>query len=130
MKDLLKHLIPLTITLLAYFAPPGTSTVCATDYDISMTADGFVPAYLEVTVGDTVYWWNDDYDFGDDHSTHSYTYAWNSGPVRLGFGAYLTMTKVGTFDYVDDVGLSGYGTLVVKPSGPPPAHLIPAPNRM
>ncbi len=100
------------------------------DYYISMTADGFVPDYLEVNVGDTVYWVNEDYDYYDYHSTHSYTYPWNSGPVPVSYGVYLTVTKTGSFDYVDDYGYTGWGTLVVKPVGPPPATLISAPSRV
>jgi plastocyanin len=102
----------------------------AASYDISMTANGFVPSYLEVTVGDRVYWWNDDDYFFDDHSTHSYTYSWNSGPVPYGYGVYLDVLKTGTYSYTDDVGFSGSGTLVIKPGGPPPPTLIPAPNRV
>ncbi len=103
------------------------------DHDISMTANGFVPSYLEVTVGDRVTWWNDDDEFFDDHSTHSYSYSWNSGPVPYGWGVYLDMNQIGTFPYIDDVSFSGSGTIVVKPAGPPPpppSVLIPAPNRV
>lgn len=131
MKNFAGSLKSSALTILACVAS-GLS-VHATDYDISMTADGFVPDYLEVTVGDTVYWWNEDYDFFDFHSTHSYNYSWNSGPVAVNQGVYLTMTKTGTFDYIDDVGYSGTGTLVVKPSGPPPPPpptLISAPSRV
>jgi plastocyanin len=112
-----------------YFA----ASAQATDYNISMTADGFVPDYLEVTVGDRVYWWNEDYDFLDYHSSHSYSYPWNSFAIDVNYGVYLDVSKTGTFDYVDDVGYSGTGTLVVKPAGPPPPPpptLISAPNRV
>jgi hypothetical protein len=102
----------------------------AATYNISMTADGFVPSYLEVTLGDRVYWWNDDDELYEDHSTHSFTYAWNSGPVPYGFGVYLDTAKTGTYAYTDDVGFTGTGTLVIKPSGPPPPTLISAPNRV
>ena len=99
----------------------------AASYDISITANGFSPDYLEVTVGDRVYWWNDDNDFFDDHSTRSYSYPWNSGPIPYSYGVYLDTDQTGTFDYVDDVGFSGFGTLVIKPAGAPP---ISAPNRI
>src|SRR6185369_6371980 len=97
------------------------------------TADGFVPAYLEVTVGDRVYWWNEDYDYFDYHSTHSYSYPWNSGPVDVDYGVYFDTSKTGTYDYIDDVGFSGTGTLVIKSAGPPPPpppSLISAPGRV
>ena len=74
MKNLLSQ-IPLTpLAILVCLAFPIVPPVQAASYNISMTADGFVPAYLEVTVGDRVYWWNDDHDFFDPHSTHSYSY--------------------------------------------------------
>jgi len=95
-----------------------------------MTADGFDPAYREVTVGDRVYWRNEDYDSGEYHSTHSYTYPWNFGPVGVGTSVYLDTTQTGTFDYVDDWAYSGWGTLVIKPAGPPPPTFISAPNRV
>jgi hypothetical protein len=91
----------------------------AASYNIYMTAYGFEPDYLEVHPGDTVYWWNMDYDYFDYHSTHSYTYPWNSGPVDVGDGVYLTVNRLGTFDYVDDWGYTGWGTLVVSPIAPP-----------
>src|SRR5204863_3865455 len=85
---------------------------------------------LEVTVGDRVYWWNDDNDFYDDHSTRSFTYPWSSGAILYGWGVYLDTTKTGTYNYTDDVGFSGSGTLVIKPAGPPPPAFISAPNRV
>lgn len=91
----------------------------AASHDISMTADGYQPAYLEVVIGDRVYWWNDDYDYFDYHSTRSYTYPWSSGPVQVGYGVYLDTAKTGTYDYTDDWGYSGWGTLVIKPNTPP-----------
>src|SRR5436190_12824511 len=109
---------------LAWLNPPQAQAV---DHDISMTANGFVPSYLEVTVGDRVYWWNDDNDFFDDHSTRSYSYPWDSGAVSYNYGVYIDTTKTGSFDYIDDVAFSGTGTLVIKPAGSPP---IPAPNRV
>src|SRR4030095_16208432 len=95
--------------ILACLAAPLFPVARAADHDISMTANGFVPSSLEVTVGDRVYWWNDDHFFFDDHSTHSYSYPWNSGAVPVDYGVYLDTTKTGTYDYTDDVGFSGTG---------------------
>jgi plastocyanin len=120
----------LVLTLFAGVLAIFEQTAQAATFNISMTADGFVPDYLEVTVGDRVYWWNDDDLFYDDHSTHSYSYSWNSGPVPFGWGVYLDTTKTGTYDYVDDVGFTGTGTLVIKSAGPPPPTLISAASRV
>jgi len=96
-----------------------TSPASATIHEISITADGFVPAYLEVVVGDRVYWWNDDYDYYESHSTRSYSYPWNSGPIPLGYGVYVDTAKTGSFDYLDDWGYCGFGTLVILANTPP-----------
>src|SRR4051812_45649292 len=126
----LSNQIPLAaVTLFIWLACLLSSSTQAASYDISRTANGFVPSYLEVTVGDRVYWWNDDDYFFDDHSTHCYTYAWNSGAVPYGYGVYLDTAKTGTYDYTDDVGFSGTGTLVIKPAISTGPTLIPAPNR-
>ena len=104
----------------------------AATYYISMTSTGFDPSYLEVTVGDTVYWVNYDYDFYEDHSTYCSTYPWSSGPVAVNYGVYLNTSKTGTYNYIDDYAYSGSGTLVIKPAAPPPGTptLISAPSRV
>jgi plastocyanin len=130
MKTLIYSVRVAALALAATFFLQSLPSARAASYDISMTASGFVPNYLEVTIGDTVNWWNDDYF--DDHSTTSYTYPWYSGAVPPGYGVYLVTGKTGTYDYTDDVSLSGSGTLVIKPVAPPPgsATLIPAPGRV
>src|SRR5206468_764622 len=75
------------------------------------------------------YWWNDDDFFFDDHSTYCSTYPWYSGAVPYGYGVYLDTTKTGTYNYIDDVGFIGSGTLVIKPASSTGPRLIPAPNR-
>jgi len=73
MQSFINRITLTTLTLLVSFGHLVVPSQAA-DHDISMTANGFVPSYLEVTVGDRVYWWNDDDYFFDDHSTHSFTY--------------------------------------------------------
>lgn len=130
MKDLLNLTTLAGLTILGCLTGPVVPSAQATDYDISMTSDGYSPSYLEVTVGDSVFWWNDDYDFYDYHSTRSYTYPWSSGAVDVGYGVRLDTSKTGSYDYTDDWGYSGWGTLVIKPAGPPPPTSIPAPSRV
>ena len=130
MKNLRAEFTLTALTLLVGIAALTQQQASAANWDISMTSGGFVPSYLEVTIGDRVYWWNDDDVFFEDHSTHSFTYAWNSGPVPYPDGVYLDTARTGTYTYTDDVGFSGSGTLVIKPSGPPPPTLISAPNRI
>lgn len=99
----------------------------ATDYDVYIDDIEFTPDYLEVQIGDTVYWWNIDI-FGDDHSTHSFTYAWDSGPIAYLHGVHLKVDRTGTFAYRDDY-TGATATLVVKPAvvqPPPPILTDPA----
>ncbi len=110
-----------------FLSPPAR----ATTYNIYITSDGFDPSYLEVTAGDRVNFWNLDYDYYELHSTRCDAYPWNSGPISVGYGVYFSPTKVGRYDYLDDWGYSGFGTLVVKSAGPPPppsASFIAAPG--
>ena len=90
----------------------------AATYNISITEDGFDPAYLEVQLGDTVNWWNDD-SFADTHTTRSYNYPWYSGIMPWGTGVSLTASKLGEFPYIDDL-TGDTGTLVIKSPTPPP----------
>src|SRR5437588_2884673 len=120
MKKLARYIPFAVLSLLASLTCPLAPQARAASYNIYITADGFSPSYLEVTVGDRVYWWNVDYDFFDDHSTRSYSYPWNSGPIPVDYGVSLLTAKTGSYDYLDDVSFSGTGTLVIKPSGPPP----------
>jgi plastocyanin len=128
MKNLPDHISRTALIILTWLACQIAPSARAASYDISMTANGFVPSYLAVTVGDRVYWWNDDPN--GDHSTVSYTYSWDSGPVPPGYGVYIDTTQTGSYDYTDDVGFSGSGTLVINPAGPPPPTLISAPSRV
>lgn len=122
----------LRVGALAILASAAFSASAAV-YDVSIDENGFSPSYLEVKVGDTVRWWNDDYVFYDPHSTRSYSYPWSSGPIDVGFGVALSASKIGVWDYTDDWGFSGWGTLVIKSSGPPPplpATQISVPGRV
>lgn len=96
--------------------------------DIYMDEYGFDPAYLEVMVGESVTWWNFD-SWGDPHTTRSYSYPWSSGIVSFGYGVSLTVTRVGTFDYIDEM-TGETGTLVVKDSTPPTPSVLVDPMRL
>src|SRR5512140_773284 len=100
MKTLLNRISAPTLAILGCLLSANAPHARAASYNISMTDNGFVPDYLEVTVGDRVYWWNEDYVFYDPHSTRSYSYPWNSGSVPVGYGVYLDTAQIGTFDYV------------------------------
>ena len=105
------------------FAPLATH---ATEYDVYIDETGFDPNYLEVNVGDAVVWVNFDFS-GSEHSSHSTTYPWNSGPIASFEGAQLTTAKPGAFPYQDDfTGLTA--TLVILSALPVLTNGIRLPN--
>jgi len=54
MQNLRGQITLTALTLLVSMAALTERQAPAASYDISMTADGFVPSYLEVTLGDRV----------------------------------------------------------------------------
>ena len=87
----------------------------------------FVPNYLEIQVGDSVTWRNEDYTqygySGYDATCYSGpNILWSTGLVFPSESASLTFPFVATYSYRDsyygDYGMNG--TLVVKPAVVPP----------
>ena len=100
-------------------------TGLAADHAIRMTADwDFNPAYLEIQVGDTVTWYNDDETF--DHNARSDTDLWGTGDVAFEGSATLQFDTAGTYPYRDSlffsVGMTG--TIVVNAAALPPAPAL------
>ena len=85
---------------------------------VSVDGSGFAPASLTVQAGDTVVWENvDDEDF--PHTTTSTLGIfdpnyWDGYLVSLGETFARTFNNVGTFNYIDKVGV-GTGTIIVSP---------------
>src|SRR5579859_4699627 len=87
--------------------------IVAAEYYVAITEFGpFDPSYLEVHVGDTVWWGNEDY-FSYYRTTICSSYPWNSGHIPYGYEVGLTVNKIGTFSYYDSTYYV-WGTLVVK----------------
>lgn len=86
-------------------------TARADSFNILITSNGFSPAYLEVPVGATVFWLNQD---SVTHSSSCASYPWDLGPIAPGYIVYMDTKKAGTFLYVDDSGQAGSATLVVQ----------------
>jgi plastocyanin len=99
----------------------------AAEHDVWMLDYGFDPSYLQVQVGDTVWWTNDD-DWGDTHSTTSTQSLWDSGPVAWGYSVGLTFTYAGTFPYYCKYCYMS-GTIVVLAPAPPPRPSLINPIR-
>ena len=71
MKNLPALINSTALIILTWLACQIAPSARAASYNISMTAGGFVPSYLAVTVGDRVYWLNEDNTLMEDHSTVS-----------------------------------------------------------
>ena len=90
----------------------------AANYYVSMAFYEFTPSYLEIQVGDTVWWRNDDfYEIYSSVSTQGY---WNTGDLYPGETTGVMFPVVGTFPYQDYYyGMLGMkGTVVVNPATP------------
>jgi hypothetical protein len=90
-----------------------------------MLATGFSPGYLEIQVGDTVWWTNDDAS-GDPHTTTSTEWLWDSGPVLWGYSVGLTFPYSGTFPYRCSYCYIS-GTIVALAAAPPPKPILTNP---
>lgn len=92
----------------------------AKQYTIAMTSeDTFSPNYLQVHVGDTVTWVNQDpYDFHDSSSLGGY---WYSGLLDYNQTFSIVPSFTGTFPYEDTTwsALGMTGTIVVTTATPP-----------
>ncbi len=78
---------------------------------VSMTGFKFVPAKLEVHVGDTVEWINRDFVA---HTATADDKAFDTGNLEAGASKRLVMTKAGTFPYTCHYHSGMKGTLVVE----------------
>jgi plastocyanin len=98
----------------------------AATYTVQMTSVlTFDPNYLQIDMGDTVVWVNeDDFDQHDTTSTQGY---WSSPPLDYGQTYSLTFPVSGTFPYEDSFyGPTGMtGTIVVLPIPAAPVLLAP-----
>lgn len=75
----------------------------------------FQPNTVNINVGDTVTWQNDDFLF---HTTTSSTPLWDSGPLSQGQTFSFTFNSAGTFAYVCTIHFGMSGTVNVTNAGP------------
>jgi len=100
------------VLVTAYLVPSAG----AADHYVSMSFYAFNPSYLEIQVGDTVWWRND--DFFEVYSSVSTQGYWDTGDLEPGETAGVTFPFVGSFPYQDYFyGILGMkGTIVVNPA--------------
>lgn len=91
-------------------ASPGDSAVAA--YDVTMLGREFHPLTLEVTVGTTVDWLNDD---GEQHTVTALDGSFGSGLMAIGDTFAVTFATAGTFDYLCAIHPLMTGAVVVSP---------------
>jgi plastocyanin len=105
---------PCLLVLLSWLAPRAV----AADYYVAMALYEFTPSYLEIQVGDTVFWRND--DFFEIYSSVRTQGYWDTGDLYPGETAGVMFPVVGTFPYQDYYyGMLGMkGTIFVNPATP------------
>jgi len=104
MKNITK-ILPLAATALAF----ATIGAFAADHSVSITGFKFVPASLNVAVGDTVTFTNND---GAPHTATGSGF--NTGTLRKGQSKAVTISSAGTFAYKCNFHPSMTGTIVAQ----------------
>lgn len=95
--------------------PHPTATVALTSVSISNFS--FQPQTLQVKVGSTVTWANND---ATSHTVTSDTGVFDSGTLTPGGSFSFTFTQAGTFAYHCNIHPNMKGTIIVVPSDPAP----------
>lgn len=87
--------------------PPAGGTT------VSIKGFAFAPASLEVKVGDTVTWTNNDSPAHTVSSDDGVTPAFDTGDLKPGTTGTVTFGKAGTYAYHCNIHSSMHGTIVV-----------------
>jgi len=95
----------------------------AASQTVSALFPGFTPSTVQVNVGDSVTWRND--ENGVSHTATADNGAWDTGIVGSGLSKTLAFTVAGTFPYHCAIHPSMKGTLVVLGPAPTPAPTAP-----
>ena len=89
------------------------STTPAGGTAVSIKGFAFAPASLELKVGDTVTWTNDDGTAHTVSSDDGVTPAFDTGDIKPGTTGTVTFGKAGTYAYHCNIHSSMHGTIVV-----------------
>lgn len=104
----MNRLTSFLIIILAISLMPGI--ILAAHYSVAISSFAFNPESLNVRVGDTVTWTNND---AVNHTSTSNTGVWNSGILTTGHSYSFTFAATGHFPYHCAVHLSMHGVVVV-----------------
>ena len=106
-----------------------TCPLAAADFFVDVLNSSFSPSSLQITVGDTVIWTNQD-DNDGSHTVTSNTGAWIVG-LMVGTGDQFSHTfpSVGPFPYHDDID-AFTGTITVVATVPNDPITISSPKRV
>jgi plastocyanin len=80
------------------------------EVEVAINDVGFEPAMIEITVGTTVTWVNED---GIDHTATATDGIFDTGMIDAGESASVTFDDAGTFAYVCDLHPDMEGVVVV-----------------
>jgi plastocyanin len=114
MKMLLAMLV---LTAAAACGQATTTSPTATSVSATITSGGFTPNAINVSVGSTVTWMNND---TSAHSVVSDTGAFSSVTIAPGGQYSYTFPSAGTFPYHDSFNTSMVGTVSVAGSSTSP----------
>lgn len=83
-------------------------------YDVAIANFAFDPDVLEIQVGDSIRWTNDD---SFNHTTTSNSGVWDSGNLSQGASFVFQFTEAGSFDYICTIHPSMTGMITVTELG-------------
>ena len=90
------------------------SAAFAATHDVSIVGFAFVPPAVNIDVGDTVKWTNND---TPPHTSTSDTAVWDSGTLNNGDTFEFTFNTADTYPYHCDFHPSMVGTVIVGATG-------------
>jgi plastocyanin len=92
-------------------APGASTSATASDNTVSIKDMAFTPNNLQIKVGATVTWVNND---TVQHTVTSDTKVFDSGPIEPGANFTYTFTQAGSFAYHCDIHKSMIATIAVQ----------------
>ena len=107
-----RPLLAAVCVLTALAAAPGLLSAAGKKVTVSIDKLKYRPATVEVEVGDTVTWTNDD---DREHTVTADDGSFDSGKLRTGKSFSKTFEKAGKYPYGSDPSPRTKGVVVVKP---------------
>jgi plastocyanin len=103
-----------TLSLVLAVLAVSVLTASAATHDVSIEGFAFVPSAINIAVGDTVKWTNND---TPPHTSTSDTAVWDSGTLNNGDTYEFTFNTADSYPYHCDIHPSMTGTVNVGSTG-------------